>query len=476
MSASGAFSSPTRGNVSGLVCGFPAWGRSCSRSFPLRTICLSLSSEIFQIRRETRMPSFAYLFERFPSFTQTFCYREVLEMCRQGMAPAIYSIRMPDDIPADCPAELASAVRYLPDDVTLIAEIKKARAEGRLKRQANDTIAGWGSCSDKLRAYAAAWLGPLLVKQGIRHVHCHFAGIAARTAYWLKEFYGIRYSFTGHANDIFCETDFPVTVEDLVREAAFVVTVTDFSRELLRNRCPSRAAKIHRVYNGIDLSAFPESNPSPGKPYILSVGRCIEKKGYADLIDACAILRDRGIEFECIIAGGGPLEESLRMRVAQHGLEGVVTMAGPLPQEEVRRLLAGANLFVLACAREAEGGMDNFPTVIVEAMASGVPVVSTRLAGVPEMVRDGENGLLVDERQPEALADAIEQILANPDLGRRYGLEGKSMAIAQFSADETVRQLKRLVVRRGRAGVPWAAVGHDPALVADRLLRPLNVR
>ncbi len=391
------------------------------------------------------MSAFAYLFERFPSFTQTFCYREVLEMRRQGAEVPIWSVRVPKDIPSDCPGELARAVRYLPDPEALAAEMKTWRMVGRYPWKAILTLRRWGRRSDKGRAQAAAWLGLRLRQEGVRHIHAHFAGIAARTAYWIKQFYGISYSFTGHANDMFCETAFPVTLEDLVREAKCVVTVSDFSRDWLLRRCPAYAAKIQRIYNGIDGTGIPTARPASGRPRLLSVGRCIEKKGYATLIDACALLRGRGLDFECVIVGGGPLEESLRARIAERGVGECVRLAGPQPQEEVRRLLSASALFVLACASEPGGGMDTLPTVIAEAMAAGLPVVSTRLAGIPEMVTHGETGLLVGERDPEALAGALESLLRDPALAGRMGACGKAAAAERFAVQTTVAQLRALL-------------------------------
>jgi glycosyltransferase involved in cell wall biosynthesis len=391
------------------------------------------------------MTSFAYLFERFPSFTQTFCYREVLEMRRQGGDMPIYAIRVPQDIPADCPAQLASAVHYLPQADALAAEMKTLHMLGRYPWRVIQTLRHWGKRPDKGRVLAAAWLGPRLRKAGITHLHVHFAGMAARTAYWIKQFYGITYSFTGHANDMFCETAFPVSLEDLVREAELVVAVADFSRDWLVRRCPEHAGKIHRVYNGIEIEKFPQAHAAPGRPRLVSVGRCIEKKGFADLIDACALLRDRGLDFECAIIGGGPLEESLRARIAERGLQGIVELTGPQPQEEVRRRLAQASLFVLACATESDGGMDTLPTVIVEAMASGLPVVSTRLAGVPEMVEEGVTGLLVGEKQPAALADALATLLHDPARARQMGACGKAAATERFGLSGTVAALRGLL-------------------------------
>lgn len=400
------------------------------------------------------MPPFAYLFERFPSFTQTFCYREVLEMRWQAGEIPVYAIRVPKDIPADCPEELARAVRYLPQPDDLAAQMKTLRIVGRHPWRIVRTLRGWGKRPDKGRLLEAAWLGKRLRREGIAHLHVHFAGIAARTAWWIKRFYGITYSFTGHANDMFCETDFPVSLEDLVREAEFVVTEADFSRDWLRRRHPAFAQKIHRVYNGIDPAAFPESVPAPGRPRLVSVGRCIEKKGFGDLIAACALLRDRGLDFECAVVGGGPLEEPLRAAVRERGLEGIVELTGPRPQEEVRRRLSQASVFVLACATEADGGMDNFPTVIAEAMACGLPVVSTRLAGVPEMVTPGVTGLLADEKQPAELARALETLLRDPALARRMGACGKEAARARFALPGTVAQLKELLERAGiRPGI-----------------------
>ncbi len=222
---------------------------------------------------EEQRASFAYLFERFPSFTQTFCFREVEEMLRQGMEPAIYSIREAEEGSAFETA-LMGRVRYLPKDEDLNTAVREARAAHRIHSDVWEVFAGWGDRGDKTRLYEAAWLGLELKRRGIRHVHAQFAGIAARTAYWMKQFYGIGYSFTGHANDMFCETALPVTLDALVKEARLVVTVTDFSRDWLMRRCPRWAGKIERVYNGIHPEEFAPAavEDAAGAPEIVSVG------------------------------------------------------------------------------------------------------------------------------------------------------------------------------------------------------------
>ncbi len=387
----------------------------------------------------------AYLFERFPSYTQTFCYREVAQMLAGGMELEIYAIRRRDEIPADCPEEVTRRITYLPEPETLMAEVDAAVRDGSLTGRAALGPAKLAGGSDRLRVYEAIWLGSRLRAGSVRHLHIHFAGLAARTAWWLKELYAISYSFTGHANDIFCPREFPVSLRDLVRDAAFVATVADFSRDGLRRQFPESAAKIHRVYNGIDPSLFTPAVPVAGLPEILSVGRCIEKKGFADLIEASAILHRRGLAFRTTIIGGGPLEEELRAQVARLGLEGVVTLTGAMSQAQVCERLPQATLFALACATEHDGGMDNLPTVIAEAMATGLPVVSTRLAGVPEMVEEGVTGLLVGEREPEALAAALEELLRHPEKAREMGVAGAARVRERFALEVTTAQLAALI-------------------------------
>ena len=400
------------------------------------------------------MPKLAYLFERFPSFTQTFCYREVVEIRKQGLDPVIYSLRVPADVPTDCPPELTSSVNYLPEHETLLKELKWAKFWGKLNKVVNSTIANWGKRPDKNRLLGAAWVGLKLKALGITHVHTHFAGMGARTAYWMKKFYGINYSFTAHANDVFCyDPELPVTLSDLLQEAAFVVSVTEFGKRWLVERFPQFQDKIHVVYNGLNLEGYlaienvadKPNAYTPAVPQILSVGRCIEKKGFAVLIDACALLRVRGVPFRCVIVGSGPLEDELKQRVAANALEGFVELVGAKPQGEVRTLLSKTSVFALACATEADGGMDNLPTVIVEAMACGVPVVSTRLAGVPEMVIEGETGLLVNERDVPALADAIETLLKDRAKAKTYAAKAKELARERFATQATTARLKALL-------------------------------
>lgn len=415
----------------------------------------------------------AYVFERFPSFTQTFCFREVRELANQGLDPALYSIRNPsDEPPQDFPQEYYDKVHYLPQDEELTTQIKALHAAKKIPRAMRHTLMDWTSKRDKHRVYAAAYLGPLLQQADIRHVHVHFAGIGARTAYWLKHFYAISYSFTGHANDIFCvEDDLPVTLEDLIREAAFVATVSDFSVRNLQSRFPTHAAKIHRVYNGIELALWPQQSAPPTHKQIVTVGRYIEKKGFSDLIKACALLSQNNIPFECLIIGEGPLEEELQKEIVSHQLQSQVILTGPKSQSEICTILQNATLFALPCVNEIGGGKDNLPTVIMEAMACGLPVVSTAVAGVPEMVIDQQTGRVVPEHDVPAIADALQNYLTNTTLATDHGRCGRTRAEQTFAIEITTRTLKRLLIRYGKIFPSAAAIANDNTLVSATLRR-----
>ena len=398
-------------------------------------------------------PSLAYIFERFPSFTQTFCVREIEQLERMGVRPLIFSIRdTRSEAIKHFPEELVESVHFLPPREELVSLVKSWKDDKELSRAAALTLRHWGDRPDKARVYEAAYIAKIMRDLGAeapKHVHSHFAGVGARTCWWLRKFTGVSYSFTAHANDIFCKPeDETVPFPSLFDEAALIVTVSDYTARQLRERFPAAAPRVRRVYNGMDLEPFKlarqQADRSRSAGGILSVGRLIEKKGYPDLITACGLLRDRGIALRCRIVGEGPLEEELKAQVSNLKLQDQVELTGPLGMDEIRRLLVEeTQVFALACATEQDGGKDNLPTVLMEAMAASLPCVSTKLAGVPEMVIDGTTGLLCDERQPEAFAKHLATLLADPMKCETMGRAGLRHAEAHFSRDVTGHVLLR---------------------------------
>ena len=392
------------------------------------------------------MANFAYLFERFPSFGQTFCYREVAELDRQGVASPIFSIRNPkDEPPQEWDPPIIERVHYVPEEKELLNDVRSASKKRKLTPEIVAALDDWGRRTDFLRLYQAVYVGLRLHELGVRHVHAHFAGMAARTAFWIHRFFPMTFSFTAHANDIFAPRHFVIGLDKLVDVARVIVTETDYAAQFLRKRFPQRADRVHRIYNGLNPAEFERADFSSTPPLIIAVGRLIAKKGFAELIRACALLAERGKLFRCEIIGEGPLENELRAQIAQLNLQNRFVLSGAKPQREVRQHLAAASVFVLPSVLDPEGGMDNLPTVIMEAMATGLPVISTNIAGIPEMVVQNETGFLVQPADPIALAKAIEDVIDDRLLAQRLGEAGHQRAQELFSIEKNVRELCALL-------------------------------
>src|SRR5438067_11821456 len=275
------------------------------------------------------MTRFAYLFERFPSFGQTFCYREVAELDRQDIAAPIFSIRNPkDEPPQDWDTRIVERVHYLPEEKELLEDVRHDVKKRKLGTDIIDALDEWGRRTDFLRLYQAVYVGRRLRKMGIDHVHAHFAGMASRTAFWINKFSQISFSFTAHANDIFSPRQFEIGLDKLVDAARAIVTETDYAARFLRERFSRRADRVHRIYNGLDLAEFGPADFSSSPPLIIAVGRLIPKKGFSDLIRACAFLAERAKSFRCEIIGEGPLENQLRRQIDELCLQNNVVVTG----------------------------------------------------------------------------------------------------------------------------------------------------
>src|SRR6266404_6331192 len=205
-----------------------------------------------------------------------------------------------------------------------------------------------------------------------------------------------------------------------LRDAACaIVTETDYSAKFLKERFPDCTNRIHRIYNGLNLAEFKRADFSAAPPLIVAIGRLIDKKGFGDLIHACRLLKDGGKLFRCEIIGEGPLEKELLRQIDQFDLQNCVQLLGAKPQREIAEHLAAGTVFVLPSIIGADGGMDNLPTVIMEAMATGLPVISTAIGGIPEMVVEHETGILVPPNDAGALGRAIEKVIVDLSLARR---------------------------------------------------------
>jgi glycosyltransferase involved in cell wall biosynthesis len=295
-------------------------------------------------------------------------------------------------------------------------------------------------------AAQALELSVLVEERGIDHLHAHFGSVATSVARAAARITGRPYSFTAHAKDIFHEQ---VDREDLARkltDAHHVVTVSDFNLGYLRAAFPEAARSVHRVYNGLDLDVFTFA-AGPRRREVVAVGRLVEKKGFDVLIEAIAILAARGIDVPCSIAGDGPLAGLLQEQAAQEGVGGLVRFAGPLPQREIRCLVAGAAVLAAPCVVASDGNADGLPTVLLEALALGTPCISTAVTGIPEAIRHDETGLLVPPGDAPALAAALERLIADDDLRQRLAAAGRMLVETEFDVRRQAREMRDLLHR-----------------------------
>ena len=422
-----------------------------------------------------------YLYSRYPVISQTFCDAEMLALERRGIDLVIGSVYPPlTSLRHEYIARLRAPIHYAPpQDILRILEgnAKTARQSPRDLVEQHDRKYGPGAKAE-LRARNALYFGDFFTRTNVDHVHVHFANRAAHTALFLKEISGIPFSITAHGQDFMKDLGSDELLGEICDAAEFVAAETDYSRDLLRRRCPDSAAKIHRVYNGIDLGRFPAPHDETARlaapyhlPRILSVGRLVAFKGFEDLIDACAGLANRRIDFLCDIIGDGPLRDILQQKIEKLDLSSKVNLLGSLSQQAVLEKLQTTDIFALASTTDAKGATDVFPTVILEAMASARPVVSTRLAGIPELVVDGETGILVSPGNPSALTDALEQLLRDPELRLHYGRAGRTRVEQRFLIEETVAPLVELFQNTPATSRSRRAVGDTRASQSEAATR-----
>jgi glycosyltransferase involved in cell wall biosynthesis len=430
------------------------------------------------LRVETRATTLGamrlgYLYSRYPVLSQTFCDMEMLELERRGFDLVVGSIHPPlTSIRHPHTKQLKAAVRYAPPAPVMRLWEENARKEKRWPQELIDAHERkYGPIvKARTRARNASYFAELFRREGVDHFHVHFANRAAHTALFLKAMSGIPFSVTAHGQDFMADLGNDDLLCEICDGAEFVAVETEYSRGLMQTRCPKAAQKIHRVYNGMDLTNFlgASAQAATNRPIeILSVGRLVAFKGFEYLIEACAQLRQRSIQFRCEIIGDGPLREKLQKHIAELRLGDRIMLAGALPQDCVLEKLRACDIFALPSTTDDNGASDIFPTVILEAMASARPVISTTLAGIPESVVEKETGLLVPAGESELFATALETLCRNPELRVRYGAAGRDRVEEHFQVETTVQPLIELLPK-GKSGTPEAKSESRIAYLIDQ--------
>jgi len=280
----------------------------------------------------------------------------------------------------------------------------------------------------------------------VDHIHAHFVLDACTYAMLISMLLGIPYSFTAHAHDIFIPGRAQLLEEKLSR-SKFAICISEYNKNFILEKFPKvRADKLSIIHCGLEPKRF---NPKPEKKNdiftVLAIGRLVEQKGFKYLLKACEILKKhRGLEFVCNIIGEGRDRHLLETIIFESHLSDNVRLLGALEQKAVIEYLRDADLFVLPCVVEKNGSMDGIPVALMEAMALGIPVISTTVSGIPELVENGA-GLLVEERDIHGLAMAIKSVLALPNKAREeMGIKGRALIKENFNLEKEVDRLVEL--------------------------------
>lgn len=391
---------------------------------------------------EPRASRVGYVLKMYPRFSETFIVTEILALEQHGADLDIFSLRPPTDGRFHASlAQVRASVSYLSSpgkslDLWMALAACRQIHPDRVVENLDEILA-----VPPGEAHQALVLATSVPERGITHLHAHFGSVAATVARIAARIAGITYSFTLHAKDIFHEDVDPAALAVRLRDAALAITVSDFNERYLRNLYGDATRTLVRIHNGIDLDVFSASRPLVRPRVVVGVGRLVEKKGFAHLLDAVALLRDRGQAVRLDLVGGGTEEPALRDRAAGLGLTDLVTFHGPLTQAETREVIRGGAVLAAPCVVGADGNRDGLPTVILESLALGTPVVATPVTGIPEAIIHGRTGLLVPEADPVALADALESLLGDPERRCELAEAGRRHVEAHFDAHTNGRSL-----------------------------------
>ena len=395
----------------------------------------------------------AYILPRFPRLTTTFILREMLELRKLSLDVYVFSLFPPlPTLVHEQELEMMPYVYYSP--FLLSSKLLQAqlyflvRSPLRYFRALYTAI--WQTHKERYVLWRVLGLFPktvyfakLMQDLQIDHIHAHFVWVNGIAAKVVQDLTGLTFSLHPHAFGLFMRDQ--TSVRRQLEFADGIVTVSDYHRQYIADLCPRWSPEeIKIVHYGLDPEEFkPEPVPHSGQTvHILSVGSLIPKKGHEYLIDACAQLSEKGRTFRCSIVGEGWLQAVLQARIDQHHLQDRVSLLGAKSQTEVKRLYGDSDIFVLSCVVAKSGDRDGMPNVLLEAMAMEIPVITTPVAGIPELVHNGLTGLLVAERDAEDLAQAIERLIDDKALRGSLGRQGRQAVVVGFEIRQSALQLE----------------------------------
>ena len=395
----------------------------------------------------------AYLAPEMPALSATFVYQEILQLKKMGLCIIPISVHRPANVAqSDKLKELEHETFYLYEQSrvsTLLRNIFLAISSPvkylsvfrlALSDSLNVGITSHVGKGLLYRFFMAANLVDYLRKKNITHIHSNFAHIPTDIAMYAATLHGVTFSFLSHANDLF---ERGWLLKEKVNRSKFAVTISQYNKKFLIDNGADKT-KINVIHCGVNTSSFMNrGNKELAKPPVLgSLGRMVEKKGFDVLIQACDILKRKNITFRLQLAGGGPLKKELEALALENNLADEIHFMDSISHKNVPAWIKSLDVFVLPCQKDKNGDMDGIPVVLMESMLSGVPVLTTRISGIPELVVDGVTGLLCEPHDAEGLAVKIESLLSDSTV-RDYLCQKAILKVqAEFELGENVKLLK----------------------------------
>lgn len=397
----------------------------------------------------------AYLAPEIPALSATFVYQEILQLKELKVEIKPVSIHRPHNkATSDVLKKLEADTFYLYEQAflkTILLNIRLFISSPLkylfvLKIALSDAFSvGITSHIGKgllYRFIIAAGFVDYLRKNNIEHIHSNFAHIPTDIAMYAADLAGITFSFISHANDLF---ERGWLLKEKVARAKFAVTISEYNKQFLIDNGADEE-KINVIHCGVNTASFSEREDKElsKTPILGALGRMVEKKGFDVLISACEILKKEGIVVKLQIAGGGPLKKDLENLSRKLDVIDSIEFIDSISHSDVPEWIKSLDIFVLPCKKDEHGDMDGIPVVLMEAMLSGVPVISSYVSGIPELITDGETGLLCEPNDPVCLKQKVSQLLSNKKLRRILHKHAQSKVKSDFELSENVKKLSEL--------------------------------
>jgi colanic acid/amylovoran biosynthesis glycosyltransferase len=400
----------------------------------------------------------AYILLRFPDPTETFIFREIIDLKRLGLPLQVFTLygEKTEHLSAEMRAARADVHRLgwraLPSMIRAIGlwwrrkpQVVKDlfRAMGRQRWRDIEK-----SAENIIALLASFELARRLEVEGIEHIHAPWASGCATAAWAASKLIGRPFSFTARAWDIYPPDGL---IHDKIRDAVLVRTETAANIRHLSIYAEGKLDKFRVTYNGVPLRADRDAPVAMRPPYrLLAMGRFVRKKGFDQLLYAAKLLADAEVDFRLTIAGDGALRWPLKWLAYRLNIADRVHFPGFVPHDEVTQLFAAGDIFIMPCIVAPSGDRDGLPTVILEALAHRVPVITTPVSGIPELIEDGVSGLLVPERNPAAIAAAVQRLIADRETALALAESGRARVREQFDPERNHRAVLELYRRIGQ--------------------------